>query len=176
MKFASSASIEAHVIEILTDRIGIAVGMVDHGPSDWPTERVQILAGTERMNEEDPPVILVGFNSLGESENAGDYQAAACTAMLRVEAGALWDRGARDVVGVLLAAARIALLSHVSVTGWTDEQISPGDAATQRTLADGSALVHLKLPAGPVRGRALTPSAPITEATLTVERRPPDGQ
>lgn len=178
MTFVSSASVEALVQDILEETLPIALTLVDPGPGGWgnAAAAVQVIPGRVRLAEEEPPVILVAYNGIVNTDTDGDITVGTVAVLLTVEAGALWDRGARDVVGILLAGARIALLSRKVVTGWSDESIPPSEGSTERTLAQGTALVHLKLPVGPKRGRPLSTDTPITEATITVERRPPDGQ
>lgn len=168
--YASSASVEAAVAGILDDKLPDALAAIDE--TAWPTMGVQVIAGRERLPEEEPPVILVAYQGSPDSWHEDGKLVGAFRVLLTVQAPAMFDRGARDIAGTLIAACRVALAADQRFYGWTDEQLSPLGAAAERSLGEATALATVKLTAGPPRGRRINPDARFTEASISVTRRP----
>lgn len=166
--YVSSASAEADAKTILTATLADALTLVE--PINWSAAKVHVRTGTQRMSEDRPPVILVGFQGVPDTFHEDAVLMGAVRFTVTAYAGALFDRGARDVAGYLMAGCRIAFAADNRFMGWQDETMPPSES--ERTLAESSATLTLKLPAGPPRGRRIPSVARVTEATITVEKRP----
>lgn len=167
--YASATSVEQTVIAILNGNFADALTVVD--TQAWPSGPVAFRPGHERFKDEEPPVVMVDGNDATETWFENGKTWGTFPAALRIETGPLWDRGARDVVAVLLAACRVALAADQRFMSWTGEREDP-EGGTERTLGVATAQVRLKLPAGPPRGRKIVPAAEFTQARVEATRRP----